>query len=234
MKRIVFFCALCAILLSSCATVYRPNMTATPLFTEKGQVALEGAYSRDGVNVSAAAAVSPAIAVMATGQFNRNARRNNLDRQPANGNYGEIGVGYFKKVKNKFIVETYAGFGKGNMTDYAQPVDQVYEEKLDFSKIFVQPNIAYRVDDFDFIFTPRVAYVIGTYKGRDSDIVGTALDATKKVQFFSAEPTLTLAYGSSKFKGYFQGGININKYGFITSLYNIGVGIKYNFQLKSK
>jgi hypothetical protein len=237
MKRSAYFLLLTATLfLTSCATVYRPNMTPTPLFTEKGQVAFEGAYSRDGINVSAAAAVAPNFSLMLNGQFNKDAKRGGgtVDNFPANGNYGEFGLGFYQKVEEKFVFETYLGIGRGRMEDQSKIVDNIYKESFQYNKFFLQPNLGLRMsEDFDLIFTPRIAYVTGTYANYDTQL---PTDADKSKQnFFSLEPTLTMAYGTKQWKGYFQGGLNWNK-DFIaqTSLFNIGAGLKYTFLAKAK
>jgi hypothetical protein len=237
MKRSAYFLLLTATLfLTSCATVYRPNMTPTPLFTEKGQVAFEGAYSRDGGNISAAAAVAPNFSLMLNGQFNRNAQRGGgtLDKFPTNGSYGEFGLGFFQKVQEKFIFETYLGIGKGIMKDQTALIDRAYNVSFQYNKFFLQPNLGIRAnEDFDLIFTPRVAYVSGEYEFSDPQF---PTDADKSKQnFFSLEPTLTMAYGAKQWKGYVQAGLNWNE-NFIaqTSLFNIGAGLKYTFLAKAK
>ena len=245
MKNLFAFSTLLTILLTSCATVYRPNMTTTPLFTEKGQVALEGAYSRDGVNLNAAMAVAPAVAIMVNGQINQNTKRSGglFDSSPSNGRYGEFGVGYFKKMKDQLIFETYVGAGQGFMNDKSKLVDTEYPESLKYNKFFVQPNLGWRPSpSFDLIFAPRLGYVKGDYQG--SSIIVNGINEKAKVDFLTLEPTLTLAFGNKQFKFYMQGGVNYTynthdandrlKYSTISSLYNLGVGLKYNFQFTPK
>jgi hypothetical protein len=103
-----------------------------------------------------------------------------------------------------------------------------------YNKFFLQPNLGIRAsEDFDLIFTPRVAYIGGNYEF--SDLTPPVNINKSKENFFSLEPTVTLAYGSKQWKGFVQGGVNWNKK-FIseTSLYNIGAGVKYTFLAKAR
>lgn len=219
--------------LNACAKVYRSNMTPTPLFTQKGQSQVEAAVSRNGVNVSAAAAVSPSIAVMANGQFVIKNKTSSFDNYPARGSYGELALGYFRPLKNNWVVEGYLGAGFGSLRDTIQPIDASYPERLDYNKLFLQPNIGYRKEYSAVIFTPRVGYVFGKYRGIDYSIVGEDRDIPKNISFLSVEPTVTFEFGNKRLWGYTQFGMNFNKYTTISSLYNIGVGVKYRFSFKN-
>ena len=231
MKNQVILCAFSTLLLGACAKVYKPPTAATPLFTEKNQIALEGSYSRAGINFSAAASVSPQLAVMFNGQYNNGTQKETIiDKQPASGSYGEFGIGYFKKVNDNFIFETYGGYGLGKLADTYQLIDKVHEESFKYNKVFLQPNLDLKTGPVDFIFTPRFAYVFGNYTGDLIAVNGVFNpDLSQKINFFSAEPTLTIAMGNEKLKGFMQGGMTFNKYSIITSSYNIGGGIKYKF-----
>ncbi len=244
MKKIFFISSVfSAILFSSCATVYRPNMTATPLFTEAGQVNLEAAYSRDGINASAAMAVAPSIAVMTNGQFTLGTKRIvAFDQNPTNGNYGEVALGYFKKVSDVFIFETYTGMGIGKLSDEATIGNShPLREEFKYNRFFLQPNIGFRINkNFDLAFTPRLAYVSGDYFG--SNLFDLFEDGKKAaIKFISFEPTFSLAFGGQNLKGYLQAGINTPlsqsktyNYTAIYSIYNMGIGVKYNFSFRTK
>ena len=234
MKNQLILCAFSTLLLGACAKVYKPPTAATPLFTEKNQIALEGSFSRAGSNFSAAASLTPQLAIMFNGQYNNGTQKESvIDKQPASGRYGEFAVGYFKKVNDNFIFETYVGYGLGRLADGYKIIDLVHEESFKYNKVFLQPNFDLRTGMVDFIFTPRFAYVFGNYTGDlipINEVVNP--DVAQKITFFSAEPTLTIAAGNEKVKVFTQVGVNFNKYSVISSLYNVGIGAKFKFSTK--
>lgn len=135
-----------ALSLGACSSIYMPNVPATPMFREQGEVYL-AAHSNIKGNLSgnAGVAVGKHVAVIANGSYIDRGRENSneLFRQQL----VEAGVGYFTKIgkEKRQVLEVYGGYGVGSSTEVdrratttgMQPVET---RAMDFDKIFVQVN----------------------------------------------------------------------------------------------
>lgn len=134
-----------AILVSSCSSIYMPNVPATPMFKSAGEVYLGGHFNAKG-NVSAniGAAVSDHIAIIANGStVNTGSNNNDFYRQWLT----EGGIGYFTTLgkEGRQVFEVYAGYGVGNSKDFEQRAsiygyELVEAREMNFDKIFLQVN----------------------------------------------------------------------------------------------
>ena len=133
------------LLLASCSSIYMPNVPATPMFREAGEVYVGGHFNAKG-NISAnlAAALSDHVAIIANGStVNTGANSNDYFRQWL----GEGGIGYFTRLgqDKRKVLEMYAGYGVGNSKDFKQRAsiygyELVKAQEMNFDKIFVQVN----------------------------------------------------------------------------------------------
>lgn len=146
MKKSSFLCFVFFVfLLSSCNSIYMPNVPATPMFTEKGQAYVSGHISLKGnISGNAGIALSDHVAVIASGSSIDNGEYSNrYFRQWLT----EGAVGYFTKIgkrKNQ-ILEIYGGYGFGKTNDLEQRssiegFQVVGTKELNFTKQFVQVN----------------------------------------------------------------------------------------------
>lgn len=136
--------AVSLLLLSSCSSMYMPNVPAAPMFKDAGEVYVSGNINLKGnVSASGGVAVSNHIGVIANGSY--------VDRKDSPTDFaqkmGELGIGYFTTFgqRRNRILEVYAGYGIGvvnevdTRTSTAGPA-VVESRDMDFDKIFVQVN----------------------------------------------------------------------------------------------
>lgn len=122
-----------------------PNVPATPMFKNAGEVYVGGHFNTKGnISTNLGVAVSDHIAVIANGSMvNTGSNSNDYFRQWL----AEGGIGYFTTIGNdkRKILEMYAGYGVGNTKDYEQRAsiygyDLVEAREMNFDKIFLQVN----------------------------------------------------------------------------------------------
>lgn len=143
-------CACFVFVVSSCSSIYMPNVPATPMFAKQGE-AYVAAHTNIKGNLSgtAAVAVGNHVALLANGSYINNNQGNQQFKQYLY----EGGIGYFTtigKERNK-ILEVYGGYGLGNTRDAdtratTTGMDPVETREMDFDKIFVQVNYSRKKD----------------------------------------------------------------------------------------
>lgn len=146
--RLVHFIILAFVLsFISCSSIYMPNVPATPMFQNQGEVhAAAHANIKGNVSGNVGMAIGNHVAIIANGSYidqGDNNNKNELFKQYLI----EGGLGYFTKVgrEKRQILEIYAGYGIGSSTEIdrrasttgMQPVET---RNMDFDKIFVQIN----------------------------------------------------------------------------------------------
>lgn len=152
--------------LTSCSSVYMPNVPNTPMLSSKGELSAAGHITLKGnVSFNSAYAASKHFGILLNGSV-MNSRREKKDFQH---NLLETGAGYFTTFgpdKNR-VLEIYAGAGRGNS-------ERVYKElastgaltgdrqEVRFSKSFFQVNYSSkRKQDFN-IFGAKFPLNYGT------------------------------------------------------------------------
>ncbi|MFD1770615.1 hypothetical protein [Sphingobacterium suaedae] len=145
-RRTHFAGSILALFLTSCSSIYMPNVPATPMFREQGE-----AYVAAHVNVkgnmsgNAGVAVGRHIAIVANGSYiDRGGERSNeLFKQ----HLLEGAVGYFTKIgkEKRQVLEIYAGYGIGSSTEVERRasttgMEPIETRIMDFDKIFLQIN----------------------------------------------------------------------------------------------
>lgn len=136
--------ALVLLLLSSCSSMYMPNVPAAPMFKDAGEVYVSGNVNlRGNVSASGGVAISDHIGVIANGSY--------VDRKDSPTDFaqkmGELGIGYFTTFgqRRNRILEVYAGYGMGVVNEVDTRTSTaghaiVESRDMDFDKIFVQVN----------------------------------------------------------------------------------------------
>ena len=144
MRRAIFYLVSFTLFISSCSSVYMPNVPNTPMLSSKGELNAAGHVTLKGnVSVNSAYAASEHFALLLNGSV----MNSNRTKKDFNHNLIETGAGYFTTFgpdKNR-ILEIYAGLGKGNS-------ERVYKDKtstglvtedrqeVNFNKTFFQVN----------------------------------------------------------------------------------------------
>lgn len=133
------------ILLSSCSSMYLPNVPATPMLRNQGEVFVAGHVNPKGqLSGSAAVAMTDHVAILGSGSFVDHGMKSNehLKQWLAEG-----AIGYYTKVgqQKKRTFELYAGYGIGNSLQEdkrasTQGFEAVETREMDFNKIFLQVN----------------------------------------------------------------------------------------------
>ncbi|QIX62330.1 hypothetical protein HER32_14540 [Hymenobacter sp. BT18] len=127
------------LLLSSCASMYFPPAPNAPLLTQKGEfsggahVNFQGNFTAQG-----AYAATNHLGIIGTASFlHTDKKKKALDHD-----FGEFGVGYFTRLKDKRVIEAYAGYGFGTSSRTERTREGEVTERRDarLEKYFVQVN----------------------------------------------------------------------------------------------
>ncbi len=133
------------VLLSSCSSIYMPNVPNTPMLTTKGEIAAGGHVSLKGnFNFNTAYAVTNNVAVMFNGGFMNNEGR----KKDSENNTIEAGAGYFTTFgpDNNRILEIYGGVGSGKSVRLTREFDSndillnIDNKSANYDKKFIQVN----------------------------------------------------------------------------------------------
>jgi hypothetical protein len=145
MRKCNWFISLGVILLlSSCSSLYMPNVPNTPMLSARGELNTGGHISLKGnTSFNSAYAVSDHFGLL----LDASIMNNKSTKKDYRHNLLELGAGYFSTFRSDSnrIIETYFGMGRGHSqrafrdTDSGTPV--VYDrQEMDFNKYFVQVN----------------------------------------------------------------------------------------------
>lgn len=151
MKKVrskLVFCGLLSVAawLSSCRSVYLPNVPATPMFNNKGEGYIAAHVNPKGnLSGNVGIAFTDHLAIIGNGSYLNYSSDNNDFKQ----HLYEGGLGYYTVVgkAKRSVLEFYAGYGIGSTTDVDKRAsttgtDPVETRDLDFNKIFVQANFS--------------------------------------------------------------------------------------------
>jgi hypothetical protein len=203
------------LILSSCSPVYVPNVRNAALFRGAGEVQVSG-HLGNGVDLQSAVSVTDHIGVMANYEFvNRNSEK---DDSYIKHKFWEGGVGYYENA-DKLCYEIFAGYGKGEGTNYdnysdlfTAPADVLATGK--YQRFFVQPSIGSNHRIFNWIFSARFSYVDFEefiYDGRRATFSDPAI-------FMEPSFTGRINFGQSPIYTQFQTGFSVSTQG--TTVYD--------------
>lgn len=213
---------------------YAPNGHNVPLLKEKGETkivaALSGGDEFTGFEAQFSSAVAKNIGIMAnfmtgSGEENYESGRN----ESGKGTFFEIGTGYYKPLGQRFVFETYGGIGLGSINnEYSQG-----DSKVKFTRLFIQPNIGYKVRGFEVALSSRfsglnyhsvISNNLEPYDQYD-------LEYIKNNKFsFLFEPALTIRGGGEKFKIQLQLVLseNLNNRNLMQETGNFNIGLYFD------
>ncbi len=219
--NLIFIFVIC---FASCAPYYIPNSINVPLLNKKGDAQLNIDAALSGFNQQLAYAATDNIGIMFNSNFSL--KNNSLDIIKKH-NFFELGIGYFSLLKEDWKFEVYGGggFGKNIIVD---PLSSFFSmnNHIDIrsQRFFIQPSIAYSIENFDIAFSTRVAFL--NYKDLKNNIKPSFN------QFI--EPALTLKFGIKEIKFLMQGGISIptiinNDSYYFPFMASMGLQTSFNF-----
>ncbi len=157
---------LLSFVISSCSSVYMPNVPNSPMLSAKNEVHASGHFSlRGNISVNTAYAVSDHIGVLFNAAFINQSKTKKDFRQ----DLVEGGAGYFTTfgVKNSRILEIYGGLGKGS----TNRVYRTFEDSgsitndlqdVSFNKQFIQVNYSTKEQKTLNIFKKKYPLNYGT------------------------------------------------------------------------
>lgn len=132
-------------LITSCSSIYMPNVPATPMFRNSGEVYVAAHINPKGnVSGNLAMAISDNLAILANGST---IDKGALSNDKFNQWLAEGAIGYYSQIgQNKLqVLEIYAGYGIGKSEEIEQRASVVgylpVETRLvNFDKVFAQVN----------------------------------------------------------------------------------------------
>lgn len=119
-----------------------------------------------GLNVQTAYAITDHVGVAANYLF---AKRDDQD-QGRQHHAGELALGYYTNFNERWCFEIFAGYGMGkgiaydsnyNLSYYVLPIfnGDNYEATGSFDKVYIQPSIGLKKNDFMWSFSVKLSYV---------------------------------------------------------------------------
>lgn len=201
------------ILLAGCIPLYySPNAHNAPLFREQWDadlaVGLRLSSMSFGGDFQGALAVADHVGIMANANlygmdWNTTGPLGAHYEGSHSGSLLEIGAGYFTKLNEKTVFETYGGYGWGiAKNNYGESIDA----EVKYHRIFIQPAIGWYFKYANISFSTRVCildyYMFrydNTLNQTDEEII---LNLENRADYFF-EPAFTVRVGSEnvKFKG---------------------------------
>jgi hypothetical protein len=209
------------ILLSSCAHYYYvPNSQNVPLFQEKNEYRISGAYGAgnqfdpmrtEAMEIQMAYSVTDKIGIMTNFM---SVKGENLGEGYGKGNYLEGALGYFKPIKEWGVFEIYGGFGGGKQHhEYYNTSDKLIgSSNLSSVRIYLQPSFGLTYNAFDIALSTRVCRLsfdninskeLGNSASNYEDERSELYALSNKSHFF-IEPALTLRGGWKNIKVQYQ------------------------------
>lgn len=242
---VVLLFSVLVLILSSCSSIYMPNVPATPMFSKQGEGYLSGHVNLKGnVSGNAGVAISDHIGIIANGSYVNHKKQIKEFKQYLY----EGGLGYFTTIgkSKRQIFEVYAGYGIGNSvetdlrstTTGMQPVEI---RDMDFEKIFVQVNYSSTKKDKINLFGAKRELNYGTAirmsRVAMKDFTVDAVDDEKEDNIFIEPVFFTrLALNRNWQLQYTTGfniGVNSNEY-LKAGNAVFTLGVSYNFGKKKK
>lgn len=188
--------------LTSCATVYVPNVVNDPSLEKASNVQIGGYFGRGGFDLQGAIALTDNIAIMANGSY--------ID-EPADSmdfmkrKFGEIAIGYYSNTSETSGFNIFAGYGIGKTS--TKDTHEFFSVSTDYvegnySRIFIQPSLKREIGIVDLSAALRICYVrVSTFEGE-----GVYVNYNKESMFY--EPALTFRIGTPTVKLSLQGGFS--------------------------
>ncbi len=207
----LFFVFNTFIFLSSCvSSSLLPQTQNVPLFTKEKELQISTQITGRSAELQLAYSAKPHLAFMANGLAG------NLQMV-------ELGAGYYTKLSEKFIFESYAGIGEGsvnvkNTFYHIKPLffSTTKEERCNINifgtKFFIQPNIGYKYEENlqlslslkgSFWYFPKYYYYNELWRPDihgEMEYIKTDSVNLKNTQCYTLEPAITFKTGGERLK----------------------------------
>jgi hypothetical protein len=198
--------ALIMLVISSCSPKYYvPNTHNVPLLEEKGQINLAVHGNGNQFEIQGAAALSSNIGLMLNGGFFFPAEDDNGNG--GSGRLGEVGLGYYTKIGEYVVFETYGllGFGSVENNFPSTLPNNPSTTGIINANIFragIQPNIGYTSKYFSAAVSAR--FVSLNYSNIEGSLIFDGVDQFTYLEnhksSFLVEPALTVRAGIENIK----------------------------------
>ena len=238
------------LILTGCATLYKPNAVNSPMLKEQGEFGVTTSASAIGSGLmNLQLSVSPVrhLGLMADGMYHfKQSNRNDSTADKLRIYSFDVGAGYYTMMgdSKKWMFQCYNGFGFGKSKDgidYDYQPDPIVRAR--YFNVFSQPGIAMTSEYFDMAFDVRINYVhmydIYANEYEDFDWWNSDFNyySDTTLNFVNLEPTLTMRMGKGNLKGILQLGltiptINADSYLMVNPESWLGFGlVKFSFGL---
>src|SRR5690554_4628941 len=174
MKKLsILFFSIITLAFSACSPrYYTPDAHSVPLITDKGEASLNLSGNGNRVEFQGAYGIGEKIAIKADGGLFW--QEDNNDGNGGSGEFVEVGLGYFKQIRNHWVFETYGIVGFGSMENHLpSTVDQYPLTKGDISanilRYGIQPNFGFKSKYFTAAVSSR--FVNLTYDNIKGDLI---------------------------------------------------------------
>lgn len=191
-KYLKLFIFALIIIISSCSPIYVPTSINTPLFEEAGEVQFSGYTGTHQLQARIAYTPVNHIGLMFNTAFNNHRYLDWFYNDKST--FFELGIGYYSKLSENFVFETYGGYGKGTM-QYSDYYDQI--EIYDVQKIFLAPAVGFVSEYLDIGFSLRYLNY-------------TSFNESENLNSDFIEPCMTLKAGVDNIKLISDFGVSLN------------------------
>lgn len=216
MKNLLFPLCLGALVFTSCSPMYySPNTHNVPMIAEKDQFVGTLAGTGNQVDVQTAYNISKSIGVQLNGGL---ILPKDLDNgNGGSGKFGEAGVGYYKKLGNALVFETYALAGVGAMENHLpSTIDSAKTTTGNISagltRYSIQPAIGFVTANLSIIFSTRLSSL--NYSNITGSLVYKNEDQVAYLKHnantYLAEPAITARLGTRSLQLQAQVGRSFN------------------------
>jgi hypothetical protein len=123
------------------------------MFSNKGEIQASLHAGNSGFDPQLAYAITDNIGIMANGSFANS--KSDTTKNYENHKFGELGIGYYKKLNNNTMIEFFGGFGLGELKSYDNTWFVSNEREIKSNRFFLQPAIGFSNINGMFSFTPR-------------------------------------------------------------------------------
>ena len=237
MKNYALIASLAFLGLYSCSPkFYAPNTQNVPLISEKGETNLSLSGNANQVEFQGAYGFTDFLAFQVNGGL---FIPSNLDNgNGGSGNFGELGLGYFKGFNEYWVFETYAigGFGSvenhmpSTITDYPTTTGKI---SANLFRIGLQPSFGFKSKYFSAAVSTRIVNL--SYSKIRGDLM---FEQESQVDYlgnnsstFLLEPALTIRGGLEHIKLQVQYGysLNLTKSNFRQENTLLTIGLNFTF-----
>ena len=216
MKKLTTSALLLSVWLCSCTHYYYvPNVQNVPLFKEKNEFRLSGAFGGGDVSTSidlqAAFSISDHIGMITNYlyAYGGDASKNDWGK----GSYFEGALGYYKTISKYGVFEIYGGLGGSNQQHQysvhpwgSGSYTSTGTSDLSFTKLFVQPSLGLTLKGLDIAFSTRLCNLsfnkIDNQINRQTDEseYNNLNSIAQNKRYMFLEPAITLRVGLKNIK----------------------------------